>query len=155
MKLKLKWPASSSISPLWYDDDRVESSKSFISDNVLNSLLCKRRQATPLLQSDNITNPSGNYNPQSIPTPKKNEKDDTSLRDMTFPMIIVRKDLKNLSSKRMKAKKRTPFLGFDIIFPSGFGSAVWRAFQFAGARAIGVDELHSIQLDYGVLSFPR
>jgi hypothetical protein len=72
-----------------------------------------------------------------------------------FPVVIIRKDLKNFSSKRMKSKKRLPFLGFDILLPSGWGAAVWRAFQFAGAIAIGTEELESIQLDHGVASFPR
>ena len=154
---KLKWPCSSSTSPLWNDEQRVGCSKSFVKDNILNSRLCKRRQAIPLFQAEDSNDTTENFITKSTTKSEdKNVKDDNiNINGLTFPIILIRKDLKNFSSKRMKAKKKTPFLGFDIILPTGYGSAVWRAFQFAGARAIGIDELHSIQLDYGVASFPR
>ena len=156
-EVKLRWPSASSTSPLWNDEQRVECRKSFVTDNILNSRLCKRRQAIPLFQAEDGNDTTENFMPKS--TTKSEDKtvkdDNINITVLTFPVIIIRKDIKNFSSKRMKAKKKTPFLGFDIILPTGFGSAVWRAFQFAGARAIGIDELHSIQLDYGVASFPR
>lgn len=156
-EVKLMWPSASSTSPLWNNEQRVEYSKSFVKDNILNSRLCKRRQAIPLFQAEDSNDTTENFIPKSTTKSEdKNIKDDNiNINDLSFPVIIIRKDLKNFSSKRMKAKKKTPFLGFDIILPTGYGSAVWRAFQFAGARAIGIDELHSIQLDYGVASFPR
>ena len=154
---KLKLPSASATSPLWNDEQRVGCSKSFVQDNILNSRICKRRQAIPLFQAEDGNDTTENYIPKSTTKSEdKNVKDDNiNINNLTFPVIIIRKDVKNFSSKRMKAKKKSPFLGFDIILPTGFGSAVWRAFQFAGARAIGIDELHSIQLDYGVASFPR
>ena len=55
----------------------------------------------------------------------------------------------------MKNKKNKNFLGFDIIIPSSWGQAMWKAFQFAGGKAIGIDELDCINNDYGIASFPR
>lgn len=44
---------------------------------------------------------------------------------------------------------------FDVILPAYSGSALFRDFVFAGARAIGLQELEYIQLASGRLSFPR
>lgn len=148
LKTKLVWPAASSISPLWSDHQRRECSGRFVKDDAMNKKLFKLRQSNSC-QMQHRHDEETFHNATFV---NAAPKEDASVQ---FPVVVIRKDMKNLSSKRMKSKKGLPFLGFDILLPSGWGAAVWRAFQFAGAIAIGIEELESIQLDHGVASFPR
>lgn len=148
LKKKLVWPAASSSSPLWSAQQRTESSRKFIKDDELNKRMLKFKQSKcSQMQYRHDEEPF--HNATSVNTTPKQDS------SVLFPIIVIRKDLKNHSSKLMKNKKGLPFLGFDILLPSGWGAAVWRAFQFAGAIAVGIEELDSIQLDHGVASFPR
>ena len=148
LKKKLVWPAASSSSPLWSAQQRSECSRKFVKDDEMNKNICKSRQSISSLMQHRHGEETF-HNPTSVNTAPKQDV------SIPFPVIVIRKDLKNISSKRMSSKKGLPFLGFDILLPSGWGAAVWRAFQFAGAIAIGTEELDSIQLDHGVASFPR
>jgi hypothetical protein len=148
LRKKLVWPAASSISPLWSDQQRSECSRKFVKDDEMNKRIFKLRQSN-VCQIQHKHDEETFHNATSLSAAPKQDA------PVLFPVVIIRKDLKNFSSKRMKSKKRLPFLGFDILLPSGWGAAVWRAFQFAGAIAIGTEELESIQLDHGVASFPR
>lgn len=151
-KHQLLWPKGSSSSPLWNDKERRESSKNFIRDHNLNKDLFDLRQNSNQILSKNDDSESFLINPQY-----KSEVQEQETEIMKkIPILIIRKDLKNFSSERLsKSKKKSAFLGFDIILPSDWGAAVWKAFQFANARAIGLDELESIQVDHGMVSFPR
>jgi hypothetical protein len=150
---KLFWPREGSRSPIWHDDQRLNSSSAFIKDHVLNEKISNFRQLSSqsLRKKDEKENFTVDVRQPICPTlGQKHEHINT------FPVLVIRKDLKNYSSERLyKSRKNTPFLGFDVVVPSGWGAVVWKAFQFAGARAIGTEELDSIQLDHGVASFPR
>ena len=45
--------------------------------------------------------------------------------------------------------------GWDIIVPSAWSRAVWKALQYGGARAIGLEEAEYYSLECGMASFPR
>jgi hypothetical protein len=149
-KDQLLWPKGASSSPLWNDEERLQSSKEFIRDHDLNKGLFDFRQNSSQMLNKSNDNESFLVNPQN----NSEVREEGTINGM--PVFIVRKDLKNFTSERLsKSKKKSPFLGFDIILPSNWGAAVWKAFQFANARAIGLDEFESVHLDHGMASFPR
>jgi hypothetical protein len=148
LRKKLVWPAASSISPLWSDQQRSECSRKFVKDDEMNKRIFRLRQSS-VCQMLHRHDEETFHNATSLNSAPKQDA------SVLFPVVVIRKDMKNFSAKRMKSKKGLPFMGFDILLPSGWGAAVWRAFQFAGAIAIGTEELESIQLDHGVASFPR
>ena len=143
----LRWPLSASSSPLWNDKGRQKHSDSFISDHFLNDELYKQRQDSYKILNNRESN--------IIFTNNNLENKNSGPNFQDLPILIIRKDLKNYSSKRMKNKKNKYFIGFDIIIPSNWGQAMWKAFQFAGGKAIGIDEMDCIHNDCGLASFPR
>lgn len=52
-------------------------------------------------------------------------------------------------------KSSVELSGWDIVMPSVWSTSVWKALQFAGAVAIGLDEAESLSLECGHASFPR
>ena len=151
LEAHLSWPTASWVSDIWHDQQRHESSQYFVKDHELNNRLFKSKSADRC-QIQQVAVDDGDFvRRNSLSEGKVPGTDFTSC-----PVVIIRKDLRNQSSRRLKKKKKNvPFVGFDIILPSKWGSAIWHAFQFAGARAVGVEEMDSIQLDHGVASFPR
>ena len=157
---KLKMPLNASSSLLWSDKGRENSTKSFIKDHHLNADLRKKRQLSSQIlkhKNDEIFSSTDSVQNDTKTLINNGNLLKTVDEITKIPILIIRKDLKNFSSKKLKNKnkKKSPFLGFDIILPPGWGGAVWRAFQFAGARAVGMEEMDSIQLDCGSASFPR
>ena len=160
---KLKWPINSSSSLLWNGKERRDNSNLFVSDHILNNKLFESKQNEYQVLNDknndnffvnDFKNPLNSSLKSSNIINKTNENENKN-NHHNISVLIIRKDLKNNSSKRLKNKKNKSFLGFDIIFPAKWGSAVWRAFQYAGGKAIGISELDSINNDYGIASFPR
>ena len=149
-EVDLMWPRASWISDIWHDQHRHQGSQCFMRDHKLNNRLFKSK-SVDRSQVQQVVVDDADYVRRNSSSGIKVQGPDTT----SFPVVIIRKDLRNQSSRRLKNKKNVPFVGFDIILPSRWGSAVWHAFQFAGARAVGVEEVDSIQLDHGVASFPR
>ena len=149
IKKKLLWPIKSSTSPLWDDKNRQNSTNSFRKNHEFNANLHKLRQeSNKILQKKDDSEFFTNY---QIDIKNKNENNENNqnvnklnvnvnkniskiydIDENVIPILLVRKNLKNFSSRRMKNKKHLPSLGFDIIVPSVWGRAVWNAFQFAG-----------------------
>lgn len=47
------------------------------------------------------------------------------------------------------------FPAVDLILPAGFGEQVWRRLIYAGAKAIGLDEFHSLNYEQRMRTFPN
>ncbi|KAJ3087375.1 hypothetical protein HK102_011230 [Quaeritorhiza haematococci] len=58
------------------------------------------------------------------------------------------------SSASLPKESREFVCGWDIIAPKGWAPALWNSFIFAGARAIGLRERHSLHFESGLPCFP-
>jgi len=102
----------------------------------------------------------------SSPAHGNNEhKDDEST---TIPIVLIRKDPPALYSSTSRNKKSLgnnsnnnrgvlpmAVVGWDIVVPEQWGPSLWRALIFAGATAVGVEELDRLHLLSAQSSFPR
>ncbi|KAJ2614099.1 Ribonucleases P/MRP protein subunit pop1 [Coemansia sp. RSA 1365] len=78
--------------------------------------------------------------------------------DITVPLLLVRTGPEaQLGSRVIQTDRKyidTLAHGWTLIAPKGWGMPLWMAFNFAGARAQGMDERLHIALEAGLPMFP-
>lgn len=162
MKSKLTpWPSSSQIisSPLFTDVGRAQAAFRNKNDLAL-SISARIREVT--ISSIQSTELSPN---------NKIEADDNVSN--TIPIILIRRDpgyhfsssstsqeqdRRADTSHRIRARRDllpVAAIGWDIIIPDHWGPSIWRALIFAGATAVGIEEVDRLQLLSAQPSFPR
>lgn len=144
---KISWPKTAAISRIYSDI----SGSQMTSDFDMNTNRHVARKST--LKSMPMTGASD-----------CNESPKTSL-----PVSLIRinykswKDLPAAESLFSEMQELNRFdntgdpvlSGWDIIVPSEWSRAVWKALQFAGANAVGLREMEYLTLECGSPSFPR
>lgn len=139
--------------------DRKTSQK--YSDEALN---IRRYEARKAHLSDNSINVK-NRSPQSSQDWIEYSHGQTFDR---IPVLLIRRTCKSWrdlpkyhelfdDQKKARGAQRgnLELSGWDVVIPSVWSNAVWKAFQFAGAVAIGLEEAEVMSLESGVASFPR
>jgi hypothetical protein len=135
-KKMITWPNIEQIgnSLLWHFEGRESIRSSFIPSHTLNETIFQSRK----LYLEN-TEDFSNHHPNNLSS--------------ELPIILIRKSL-NASHHRSK-KYMKHYESWDILMHDKWASVVWNAFQYAGLKAVGLSEIHSINLITDNVTFPH
>jgi hypothetical protein len=156
-KKKLTWPVKNNNSILYNDSGRKSAAKSFIKDHIINEerklYYQQKYKLNNELQDENNMVDQDNNN---IELNNGNIQETKFNKINSFPIILIRKEYNNNDKNRKLCINQTHNLsGWDILVSSNWGSYVWNRLHLAKAKAIGVNEMDYINLNSGVLSYPR
>jgi hypothetical protein len=141
----LYWPPGvyNDTFELYSEAGRAAAMKRFTPDHRMNEL----KHTTQLVQRSADAHAAAAAGTQADAQAAA-EREMTALLHVSIPVMLIRKDIgradrqidSDANSKTSTNLSRHSCLAWDVLAPCGWGAALWNAFQYAGAKAVGAEE---------------
>ncbi|CAG9536760.1 unnamed protein product, partial [Cercopithifilaria johnstoni] len=160
----------------WWRNECNKHSPGELPDGFVFSLLVEDPRLSRPLRKTKPTETNRysakSLNVGSLPSPL-NDFWNFEIRRKTLEKKLIEMDLQKMRNTQLKPVKTSeakipillivrntgigttsPFIGLDLIIPSGFGLEFWLALQYGTARSVGLKDQKFLELESGHFNFP-